>query len=49
MILNCCSYKGVFNFKMNPKAVSLNQLMGVFDETSREWTDGVMTIAFRQA
>ena len=42
-------YKGVINFTLNPKSVSMNQLMGQFDETSREWTDGVLSHGIRQA
>ena len=30
-----------------PKAVTLHQLMGRFDETSREWADGLLSSAIR--
>ena len=29
--------------------MTLNQLMGKFDETSREWADGLLSTAIRQA
>ena len=34
---------------LNPKSVTMKQLMGFFDETSREWTDGLMSHAIRQS
>ena len=37
------------NYSLNPKSVNMSQLMGFFDDTSREWTDGVLTNAIRQA
>ena len=49
MLLNTCNYKGITNFVLNPKSISMRELMGHFDETSREWTDGVMTHAIRKS
>ena len=37
------------NFTMNPKSITMRELMGHFDETSREWTDGVLTHGIRRA
>ena len=49
MILDTCKYKGVNNIILNPKSINNRQLMGFFDETSREWTDGILTYAIRKA
>ena len=49
LILSTCNFKGVSNFSLNPKSVTMSQLMGYFDETSREWTDGVLSHAIRNA
>ena len=49
LLLNTCTYKGIQNFTLNPKSLSMRELMGHFDETSREWTDGVMTHALRRS
>ena len=48
LILNTCIYKGISNYTLNPKSINMAQLMGFFDETSREWTDGVLSHAIRQ-
>lgn len=48
-MLATCKFKGVSNFTINPKSVSMAQLMGYFDETSREWTDGVLSHGIRSA
>ena len=49
LLLNTCNYKGIINFSMNPKSITMRELMGHFDETSREWTDGVLTHGIRRA
>lgn len=49
LVRNTCIFKGVSNYSLNPKSVNMSQLMGFFDDTSREWTDGVLTNAIRQA
>lgn len=37
----------VKTWTLNPKAVSLAQLYGADDPVSKEWTDGVLAVAFR--
>ena len=48
LLQSTCVFKGVSNYSLNPKSVTMAQLMGTFDDTSREWTDGVLTSAIRQ-
>ena len=48
IVLATCAYKGVQNFHVNPKVGAMTHLMGYFDETSREWTDGVLASSIRQ-
>ena len=43
MILDICEHKKVRNNRFSPKSITMQQLMGSFDETSREWTDGVLS------
>ena len=47
LVVDTCEFKGIANFSLNPKSVTMSQLMGFFDETSREWTDGVISYAIR--
>ena len=47
LVLGTCVYKGVENKSLNPKSVTMSALMGYFDDTSREWTDGVLSSGIR--
>ena len=40
-------YQKVTTFVINPKSVSLNELYGVFDLSTSEWTDGVLSVVMR--
>jgi dynein heavy chain len=44
-----CFHKGIDNRILNPKSVSIKNLMGNFEETSREWFDGILTNQMRLA
>jgi hypothetical protein len=39
--------KGVATFTINPKVLTVGQLMGYHDEISRDWNDGIMAHAMR--
>jgi dynein heavy chain len=42
-----CRNKGVATFTINPKSLTIDQLMGTFDENSHDWNDGIMAHAMR--
>lgn len=42
-------YPSVICHRMNPKSVTQRQLYGRFDENTYEWTDGILSVAVRQA
>lgn len=49
LVTDICTFKGIENYIINPKAVTIHELMGNFDETSREWVDGLLANAIRKS
>lgn len=49
MIKNDPKFVNVQAFYVNPKSITQNQLYGVFDMDTQEWSDGVLAIKIRDA
>jgi len=50
-LFSCCiSRLGLLTklYTLNPKAMSVIELYGILDPTTRDWTDGVLSNIFRE-